>query len=227
MKLRQRAFVFLAAVMLCGCVSAPQPGPAENAGLHRLGVELQFESADGSAVDSASLPGKPVPSFQLKPGSLFGISLFSPVDIGGFAGPQDDLVIDLDDWFAVATERSLQASDGRVSGGVRISPSETRFAQVLPLVYVQAPGKQTPTLLGKHSYFMDAGRQVANLIYFDRACRLEGTFRPHSGRRTVTVDIGIEGPGFYLLSYVAGVGNEKYWLVLSPHAELISLMTTL
>ena len=218
----------MAALTLCGCVVVPQSSlPAENTGLHGLRIELQFENTRGDPVDGSSLPARPVPAFHLKPGSLFGISLFASIDLQRFGGRRDDLVVELDDWFAVAAQRALPASDGRVSGGVRIVPAETRFAQVLPLVYAQAPGKPVPALLGTHSYLMDAGAQVANLIYFDRACRLEGTFRPNSGRRTVTVDIKIDGPGFHLLSYVAGLGDEKYWLVLSPHAEMINLMTTL
>jgi hypothetical protein len=232
--LQPRILAFLAALALCGCAGSPQQAAAPaagNSGLHELRVELQFEKPNGDPVDARSLPSQPVPAFTLKPGSLFGVSLFASVNLERFGGRRNNQannqMIALDDWSAVAAQRSLPSSDGRVSGGVRIIPAEARFAQILPVVYVQPPGESNPQLLGTHSYFMDAGAQVANLIYFDRACRLEGTFRPNSGRRTVTVDIKIDGPGFYLLSYVAGLGNEKYWLVLSPHAEMINLTTTL
>lgn len=216
----------MVALALCGCVAAPScAAPLQNAGLSRLRIEPQFVGTDGTPVGSDALPRQPVYAFRLKPGSLFGVSLFSTVELEHLDN-DGRLAIDLNAWLEVAAQRSLPASDARINGGVRISPAEARFAQVAPLVYAQDTGKDEE-VLGTRSYFADAGDQSANLIYFDRACRLEGTFRPNSGRRTVTVDIRIAGPGFYLLSYVAGLGQEKYWLVLNPHAEMIRLVTRL
>ena len=228
MNRQRRASTLLVALALCGCAAAPDSRvPPENFGLGRLWIEPQFVGADGNPIESDSLSGQLVFGFQLTPGSLFGVGMFSIVDLGRF-DKSGELVVDLKSWLAVATRRALPASDARVSGGVHIAPAETRFAQVSPLVYLQDTGKQQrSSVLGLRSYFVDAGEQTANLIYFDRACRLEGTFRPNSGQRTVTVDIKIPGPGFYLLSYVAGVGNEQYWLVLNPHAQMIRLVTRL
>ena len=222
----RRASTFLVALILCGCAAAPSStAPTQNLGLSGLRIEPQFVGADGTPVGSEALPHQPLFAFRLKPGSLFGVSVFSTVELERLDKDRQ-LAIDLNAWLEVAARRSLPASDSRVSGGVRISPAETRFAQVSPLVYAQDAG-QHDEQLGLRSYFVDAGGQAANLIYFDRACKLEGTFHPNSGRRTVTVDIKIAGRGFYLLSYVAGLGQEKYWLVLNPHAEMIQLVTTL
>jgi len=222
----RRASTFLVALTLCGCAVAPgSTAPAQNLGLSRLRIEPQFVGTDGTPVGIDALPRPPVFAFRLKPGSLFGVSLFSTVELERLDKGRQ-LAIDFNAWLEVAARRSLPASDGRVSGGVRISPAETRFAQVSPLVYAQ-DNDQHDELLGLRSYFEDAGDQSANLIYFDRACKLEGTFHPNSGRRTVTVDIKIAGPGFYLLSYVSGPSQEKYWLVLNPHAEMIRVVTRL
>jgi hypothetical protein len=217
--------VLLGMLAAAGC-AAPAPSQAPlNAGMHSLRFEPVYENASGTPIKSSSLPKEQIFAFRLKPGSLLGGTLFATVDLQRFSSARDKLVIDLDSWMASATRKALPVAGTRVRDGVNIEPLDTRIAQVLPVVYSEGTGRLGGRFLGSHSFFMDEGEQDVDLMFFDRACHLRGTYQPDGARGTVTVDVEIPGPGFYMLSYVAGLGRDKYWLVVSPHANTLSLVT--
>jgi hypothetical protein len=223
-----KAALLLSVLCVMGCAgTAPKEPMPGNAGVHSLRFQPVFESFGGTLIKNRNLPKGRIFAFRLKPGSLLGGSLYGTVDLQRISSTRDALTLDLDSWMPVAWDKALSVSGARIRDGVSIEPAETRLAQVLPLVYAEGSGPLGGRFVGNHSYFMDEGEQDADLMYFDRACRLKGDYRQDVGRRAVTVDIEIPGPGFYLLSYVAGLGRDKYWLVLTPFASSINLVTRL
>ncbi|HEY4368513.1 MAG TPA: hypothetical protein VGN07_14850 [Steroidobacteraceae bacterium] len=223
-----KAVLLLTVLCMTGCTATTRQEPTpENAGVHSLRFQPVFETFGGALIKNSNLPKGRIFAFRLKPGSLLGGSLYGTVDLQRVSSTRDKLALDLDSWMPFAWDKALPVSGTRIRDGISIEPGDTRLAQVLPLVYSEGSGPLGGRFVGSHSYFMDEGEQDADLMYFDRACHLKGAYQQAVGKRTVTVDIEIPGPGFYLLSYVTGLGRDNYWLVLSPFASTINLVTKL
>lgn len=222
----QRAATLLTAIFaLCACANQPAANqPLANMGLHSLQLQPRFEKSNGAVVNSKSLPSKQIFDFRLKPGTFLGGNLAGTFDLQGLTKDAGEFTVDLDTWMQPSAAQARPLAESSIREGIQITPSETRIGQILPLAYSKGDGRIGGRFLGTYSYFRDAEQRWVQLMFFDRTCQVSGTLHLDSSNAIVTVDLKIDGPGFYFLEFVEGL-RGKHQLAVAPGLSIVDFVT--
>jgi hypothetical protein len=217
-----------AALALIACEGTPVQLPVENTGIRQLAFTATFEGANGKPVAATvALPKKQSFDFQLRSGTLLwgdGTGR-ATVEVPGFLrNGRDRLVLNGDAWASIAAKYAEPwiKDTARI---VRVTPPETRVARIVPYAYTIGDVRIGARFIGEFSFFRDGDGRPVTLVYFDRACRLEGVMEERSNW-ILRADLQIPGPGFHALALAEGL-NGRHQLVLEDAAAVIELVTRL
>lgn len=188
-----------------------------NDGIHTLHLSPSLQASDGTplAIDDSNVAplNRRVYQFRLQPGTLGLGGEHAPRPIQAITLREEGYQVDLDFWIREAAPRLAPMTKSTARLGLRVSPEGTRLARIFPLVLRPSGSRiNVPGRLGRRDYFTDQERRITYLIFFDRACRIQGAL--DLGGDSLTADVEVPGPGLHALVVVEGEGGKR--LVLAP-----------
>lgn len=177
---------------LAGCVFVPtgEPVAVTNSGLHSLRVVPRYEYANGARFRIEDDPDIRV-LFDLVRGDLIGAPTRSIHDV---VLPEAGIVLDLDALNERVGRAAQTISHRAGSSRLSVIPRDTRFGRVGHVIYQDSTGSS----LGSTKFVNPKDETTMMLVYFDRACRVNGNFWGRQGKASVNVTV--DSPGFHLIT---------------------------
>ena len=96
----------------------------------------------------------------------------------------------------------------------------------MPLLYTPGDPRLGGQVLGKFTTMGDHADRQVMLAFFDRPCRIEGTWAPKGAQFSISMDVNIPGPGLHALAWVKeSDAPKRYRLVLDNSLSELQFVT--
>lgn len=192
-----------------------------NDGLKAFTFSPRLQSRDGTVIadDDRALPPKSrrVYEFLMRPG-IFGAEsdvLRTPRTLKAVTLDGDSFPIDIAPWMPAVMQSVAPKPKFLGRFAVHISPAETRFAGIFPLVVTPGVYRFYVHKLGRYDYLSDREGRRLMLAFFDRPCRIQGVWGTEEGETRLTIDVQVPTSGLHSFVVVDDEPGKQH-VVLGP-----------